>query len=233
VTVGSSPTGVAIDEGTGAALITNTGTNTVSELDLALLFGSGAATSLTATSIGVDQSPIAVAIDPDRGTNNRGLAVVTALQLQAGGSPLGVLDDVDLGGTVPAKSTSAAVGNVTATPTGIAFDPTIIPARFYASSSGGNVVTSYNPDTGSTTAVHVGINPNSLAFNPETGGIMTVNTSSQTVSIVDTLSNPFTTRRNFGLNGSAQFGIAIDQFTNLAVIADQASNRLLIFPVPN
>ena len=233
VTVGSSPTGVAIDDGTGAALITNTGTNTVSELDLALLFGSGAATSLTATSIGVDQSPIAVAIDPDRGTNNRGLAVVTALQLRAGGSPLGVLDEVDLGGTVPAKSTSATVGNVTATPTGIVFDPTFIPALFYASSSGGNVVTSYNPDTGSTTAVHVGINPNSLAFNPETGGIMTVNTSSQTVSIVDTLSNPFTTRRSFGLSGSAQFGIAIDQFTNLAVLADQASNRLLIFPVPN
>jgi len=27
--------------------------------------------------------------------------------------------------------------------------------------------------------------------------------------------------------------VAIDQFTNLAVIADQANNRVLIFPVPN
>jgi hypothetical protein len=81
--------------------------------------------------------------------------------------------------------------------------------------------------------VKVGINPTSLAINPQTGGIMTINSTSQTVSIVDTLSNPFKTRRTFGLSGSAQFGIAIDQFTNMAVIADQANNRLLIFPMPN
>jgi len=32
---------------------------------------------------------------------------------------------------------------------------------------------------------------------------------------------------------SAQFGVAIDQFTNLAVIVDQANNRVLLFPMPN
>ena len=233
VTVGSSPTGVAISEDTGAALVANTGSNTVSEIDLALLFGSSPATSLTATSIGVDQSPIAVAIDPDRGTNNQGLAVVTALQLVSGASPTGVLDSVDIGLTVPAKSTTASVGDVTATPTGVVFDPSVFPALFYATSSGGNVVTSFNPDTGSTSSVHVGINPTSLAINPQTGGIMTVNTTGHTVSIIDTISNPFTTRSTFGLGGSPQFGVAIDQFTNLAVLADQANNRVLIFPMPN
>ena len=84
-----------------------------------------------------------------------------------------------------------------------------------------------------TTSVHVGINPTSLAINPQTGGIVTVNSASQTVSIIDTLSNPFRTRNSFGLGGSAQFAVAIDQFTNLAIIADQAHNRVLIFPVPN
>ena len=79
----------------------------------------------------------------------------------------------------------------------------------------------------------MGINPTSLAINPQTGGIMTVNSTSQTISIIDTISNPFKTRRTFGIGGSAQFGVAIDQFTNLAVIADQANNRVLIFPVPN
>jgi DNA-binding beta-propeller fold protein YncE len=62
---------------------------------------------------------------------------------------------------------------------------------------------------------------------------MTVNSISNTVSIVDTLSNPFKTRRSYSLGGSPQFGIAIDQFTNLAVIADQANNRVLLFPLPN
>jgi DNA-binding beta-propeller fold protein YncE len=224
---------VAINEGTGAALVANTGANTVSEINLALLFGSSPATSLTATSIGVDQQPIAVAIDPDRGTNNQGLAVVSALQLNIGSIATGVLDSVDIGLVSPAKSTTAAVGSVTATPTGVVFDPSVSPALFYATSSGGNVITAFNPDSGLTSSVHVGINPTSLSLNPQTGAIMTVNSISNTVSIVDTLSNPFKTRRSYSLGGSPQFGIAIDQFTNLAVIADQANNRVLLFPLPN
>ena len=233
VTVGNSPTGVAIDEGTGATLVANTGDGTVSELNLALLTGSSPATSLSALAIAIDTSPIAVAIDPDRGTNNNGLAVVTALQLVSGSAPVGVLDAIDLGGQSPAKSTTASVGSVTSTPTGIVFNPTVSPTLFYATSSGGNVVTTFNPDTGASTSVHVGINPTSLAINPQTGGIVTVNSASQTISIIDTLSNPFKTRSTFGLGGSPQFGVAIDQFTNLAVLADQANNRVLIFPVPN
>ncbi|HET8966751.1 MAG TPA: YncE family protein, partial [Candidatus Acidoferrum sp.] len=235
VTVGSTPTGVAINEGTGAALVANTGSNTVSQIDLSLLFpASGTApTTLSAITISVDTSPIAIAIDPDRGTNSQGLAVVTALELISGSLPTGVLDAIDIGGATPAKSTSAVTGSVSSAPTGIVFDPSVSPALFYANSSGANTVTSYNPDTGLTSSVKVGINPTSLAMNPQTGGIMTINSTSQTVSIVDTLSNPFKTRRTFGLSGSAQFGIAIDQFTNMAVIADQAHNRLLIFPMPN
>jgi len=191
------------------------------------------ATSLTSTSISIDQGPIAVAIDPDRGTNSRGLAVVTALQLISGSAPIGVLDAIDIGNATPAKSTAAATGTVSATPNGIVFDSSVLPALFYSVSSLGNLVTAFNPDNGGTSTVRVGINPTSLAINPQTGGIMTVNSTSQTISIIDTISNPFKTRRTFGIGGSAQFGVAIDQFTNLAVIADQANNRVLIFPVPN
>jgi len=239
VTVGSQPMGVAISDDTGVALVANTGSATVSEINFGPLFPSPGSTttpptSLTAVTIGVDQSPIAVAVDPDRGTNNRGLAVVTALQLLSGSTAVGVLDAVDIGGSTPAKATSGAVGaSVTATPTGIVFDPSVSPRLFYAVSSGGNVVTAFNPDNGGTSSVHVGINPTSLALNPQTGGIMTINFTGQTVSIIDAVSNPFTTRRTFGLGGSSQFGIAIDQFTNLAVLADQANNRVLIFPMPN
>jgi len=236
VTTGSSPTGVAINEGTGAALVANTGSNTVSEINLGLLFpptGTTAPATLTATTIGVDTEPIAIAIDPDRGTNNRGLAVVSALALASSTFPRGVLDSVDIGSTVPAKSTTAAVGSVTATPTGVVFDPSVSPAQFYAVSSGGNVISSFNPDTGASSTVHVGINPTSLAINPQTGAILTVNSISNTISIVDTLASPFKTRRSFGIPGSPQLGVAIDQFLNLAVIADQAHSRVLLFPMPN
>jgi len=247
VTTGSGPIGVAINEGTGAALVANTAQNTVSEINLGLLFPpvttppTTTPSTLTATSIGVDTAPIAIAIDPDRGTNNNGLAVVTALALTSN-FPTGVLDAVDIGSTSPAKSTSAGAG-VTLTPTGIVFDPSVSPALFYAVSSGGNLVTSFNPDNGVPSSVHVGINPTSLALNPQTGGIITVNTLNNTISIVDTLSRPFKTRRSFGLPGPPPLGttinqlqtnqVAIDQFLNMAVIVDQAHNRVLLFPIPN
>lgn len=224
VTVGTTPTGVAINEGTGAAIVAVTGSHTISEIDLTQ-------STLSSKTLPIDQSPIAVAIDPDRGTNNRGLAVVTALQLIGGSSPIGALDAIDIGGATPVKSTTGSVSNVSATPTGLVFDPST--ALFYAVSSGGNVVSAFNPDTGGTSSIRVGINPTSLAINPQTGGIMTINAVGQTVSIIDTVSNPFKTRSTFGIGGSSQFGVAIDQFLNLAVIVDQANNRVLIFPMPN
>jgi len=248
VTTGSGPIGVAINEGTGAALVANTQQNTVSEINLGLLFppvttpATAPPTTLSAVSIGVDTAPIAIAVDPDRGTNNNGLAVVTALALTSS-FPRGVLDSVDIGSVSPAKSTTAAVGTVTLTPTGVVFDPSVSPTLFYAVSSGGNLVSSFNPDTGASSSVRVGINPTSLAINPQTGGIMTVNTLNNTISIVDTLSSPFKTRRSYGLPGPPPLGstinqlqtnqVAIDQFLNMAVIVDQAHNRVLLFPVPN
>jgi DNA-binding beta-propeller fold protein YncE len=235
---------VAINEATGAALIANFNANTVSEIDLALLTPPATtpptppATTLTATSIGGIQQPIAIAIDPDRGTNNQGLAVVTALQIVSGAAPNGELASVDIGLTSPALSTTAAIGSVSATPTGVVFDPTAFSGSangglFYANSSGGNEISTFNPDTGAAIPVTVGINPTAIAYNPQTGALLTSNLGSKTASIVDMLSNPFKTRQTLGLPGSLQFGVAIDQFTNLAVIVDQANNRVLLFPMPN
>jgi DNA-binding beta-propeller fold protein YncE len=238
VATGTSPTGVAINDATGAVIITNTGSNTVTEIDMSLLFGTTPATTLTPVSIGGFQLPTAVAIDPDRGTNNQGLAVVTSLQLQNGLAPAGALQGVDIGAAVPILSTTAVTSSVTAPTTGIVFDPTVStgtanPGLFYASSSGGNVISSFNPDSGSVVPVNVGINPTALAINPETGAILTTNVAGKTTSLVDTSASPLKTIGTIGLPGSPQFGVAIDQFTNLAVIVDQANNRVLIFPMPN
>jgi DNA-binding beta-propeller fold protein YncE len=241
VSTGTNPAGVAINEATGAAIVANTGSNTITMINLGLLFpssGTTPPTTLTPTSIGGIQEPIAVAIDPDRGTNNQGIAVVTALQLVSGSSPFGALAVVEIGLETPILSTTSASGSVTATPTGIVFDPSVVTGTankglFYANSSGSNVITAFNPDSGGGSSVNVGINPTSLALNPQTGAILTSNSASNTISIVDTLSNPFKTRQTFGIPGSATFGVAIDQFTNLAVIVDQANNRVLLFPMPN
>ena len=238
VTVGKSPMGVAVNEATGVALVANFDSNTVSQINLGLLFGSAPATSLTATSIGGVQAPIAVAIDPDRGTNNQGLAVVTGLQLISGGSPTGALYPVDIGLANPTLSTTISVGNVTTSPTGIVFNPAVStgtanPGLFYVNSSGGDVISSFNPDNGAPAQTTVGINPTALAVNPQTGAILTANFAGKSASIVDTVASPLKTVQTLGLPGSAQFGVAIDQFTNFAVIVDQANNRVLIFPMPN
>jgi hypothetical protein len=203
------------------------------------LFAATPATTLTPVSIGGFQLPTAVAIDADRGTNNQGLAVVTSLQLQNGLAPAGALQGVDIGAAVPILSTTAVTSSVTAPTTGIVFDPTVStgtanPGLFYASSSGGNVISSFNPDPGgSVVPVNVGINPTALAINPETGAILTTNVAGKTTSLVDTSASPLKTIGTIGLPGSPQFGVAIDQFTNLAVIVDQANNRVFIFPMPN
>jgi len=252
VTVGTSPIGVAINEATGVALVANFGSNTVSQINLGLLTGSSPATSLTAATIGGVQAPIAIAIDPDRGTNNQGLAEVTGLQISSGG-PVGALYPVDIGLATPTLSTSILIGSVISTPNGIVFNPAVpagaappvLPGLspilttgtsnsglFYVNSSGGNVITSFNPDNSQPSQTHVGINPTALAINPQSGAILTSNFGGKSASIVDTVTSPKTVK-TLGLPGSAQFGAAIDQFTNLAVIVDQANNRALLFPMPN
>jgi DNA-binding beta-propeller fold protein YncE len=228
VTVGSTPNGVAIDQESGIAVVANTGSNTVSIIGLIPLLSVPAGT-VTASTVSVNQSPIAVAIDPDRGTNNRGEAVVTSLLLSANGlPPSGELDVVDLGASPISRNTSVTLPTLQSTPTGIVFDPAT--TLFYASSSQGNTVTAFNPDNGQSQSIPVGINPTALAYNYQSSTILTVNALSNTVSIVD--SQTFKTRATLGISGSSQFAAAIHPLTNLAVIADQANNRVLLLPLP-
>ncbi len=229
VTVQSKPLGVAINQDTGAAVVANNGSNTVSLIDLTVLKNTPPGTP-SAISGAVDQQPIAVAIDPDRGTNSHGLAVVTALQQNGTFPATGIVDVVDIGGGAPAKRSSASVTAVSATPTGVVLDNAFSPALFYITSSDGNTITAINPDTGQTQTIRVGVNPTSLAYNSHTGTIITVNTASKTISVID--SQTFQTRATFGIGGSPQFAVAIHPRTNMAVIADQANNRVLLYPLP-
>jgi DNA-binding beta-propeller fold protein YncE len=229
VNVGTAPNGVAIDQETNLAVIANTSSNTVSTIDLTPLTATPIG-ALAPSSVAVDQSPIAVAIDPDRGTNGRGLAVVTCLILSGASSPFLALDAVDIGASTPVRSTSASTSFLSSTPTGLVFDPSVSPALFYAVSTQGNVITAFNPDSGGTQTIKVGINPNAIAFNFQTSTILTVNSLSNTISVVD--SQTFATKATLGIGATSKFAAAIQTFTNLAVIADQANNRVILFPLP-
>jgi DNA-binding beta-propeller fold protein YncE len=235
VAVGTAPSGVAIDQETNLAVIANTSSNTVSTIDLTPLTASPIG-KLAPVTVAVDQSPIAVAIDPDRGTSGRGMAVVTCLILNGASAPFGALDVVDIGGTTPVKSSTASISGIQATPTGIVFDPSVVtgttnPGLFYAVSTQSNQITTFNPDNSSAHTIQVGINPTAIAHNFQTGTMLTVNSLSNTISIVD--SQTFRTKETLGIGAKSNFTAAIQTFTNLAVIADQANNRVLLLPLPN
>src|SRR5439155_725273 len=135
------------------AVVTNSGCNSVSVLDIAPQlpvydtsgnftgFTSNAQFGTVLNTVPTGSAPQGIALSP-----RFGLAVVTALQLISGQAPIGVLDAIDIGNATPAKSTTAATGTTTATPTGIVFDSSVSPALFYSVSSGGNLVTAFNPD---------------------------------------------------------------------------------------
>lgn len=224
ISLGDNPTAVAMDQDTGRAYVVNTGSNTLTALDLNV-------STPTASTTGVDQQPISIAIDPDRQ-----VALVGAVQL-SGSSAFGVLDIIDIATTSPSRtgtiSTSASL------PTGIVFDPAVNPAVFYAVSSLSNSFVVANPDNGgSGISVRVGLNPTSLAYNPQTGTLLTLNTISNTLSIVDAQTR--TTRETLSLGTppvsvgatNPQFAVAIHPRTNLAVIADELHGRVLLYPVP-
>jgi DNA-binding beta-propeller fold protein YncE len=229
VTIGTSPLGVAIDQDTGAAVIANNGSNTVSLIDLTVLTQSPPGIP-KAVNAAVDLQPIAVAIDPDRGTKGHGEAIVTAVTQSGISAATGVLDVVDIGTGTPVKNANATLSFLTATPTGIVFDPAVSPGLFYVTSSDGNVIGAFNPDNSQLLQIRVGINPTSIAYNLQTGTIVTVNTVSNTISFID--SQTFKTRGTFGVSGSPQFAAAIHPRTNMVVIADQANNRVILYPSP-
>ena len=63
--------------------------------------------------------------------------------------------------------------------------------------------------------------------------IVSANSTANTMSVIDAVNAPtFATRETLGISSQSQFAVAIDQFTNTAVMADQNNDRILILPVP-
>jgi DNA-binding beta-propeller fold protein YncE len=226
VAVGLSPLGVAIDQDRALALVANSGSNTVTAIDLTVLLPGAVTTKTpTPTTIAVSGAPTAIAIDP-----NRAIAVVTVLQNSGSTVATAGLDVISLASKPPTRSASASVGSLTASLTGIVYDPAPRTALFYATSTQQNAIYAFNPDTGSTQTIRVGINPYSLVYNYQTGGILTINSTSATSSIID--SQTFKTRDTLGISSQSQFASAMDNVTNTVVMVDQNNNRVIMLAMP-
>jgi len=232
VTVGLAPLGVAIDQDRALALVANSGSNTLSSIDLTVLLpGAVTTTSPVATTVALSGPPTAIAISPDQA-----IAVVTNLQNTGTSVASAGMDVVTLSGSVPVRSTTASVTSLTASLTGIVFDPapafnpTPSDAVFYATSTQQNAVYVFDPSTGSTNTIRVGMNPYSLGYNYQTGTLVTINSTSNTSSIID--SQNLRTRQSLGISSQSQFAVAVDNWLNTAVIADQNNNRVLLLALP-
>ncbi len=203
------PDGVAVDLGTGNALVTANGASVVDTFAVST-------TAQTPTNIGVQQSPSGVAIDP-----LRGVAVVANSASGSNNTSILNLSSSSTTFTTPAGSIFF--------PQGVAFDP--ISDTFMITSGSNNQVVLLNPVSDQTAAIRVGIDPSSIAYNAISGTLVTANSLSSTVTMVDFLDQ--TVRAVFSLKSSSQFAVAIQPQTNLAVIADTADNQLLLVPLPN
>jgi DNA-binding beta-propeller fold protein YncE len=245
--VGNNPQGVAVYPQAGLAVVANSGSNTVSVVDL---LNDGIATAFT-----VDPIPSGVAVN--QGTGN---AVVTASGASLADTfpvstsaqtpatigvlqgPTGVAIDPKKNVAVVADSNSSrasVVGLSTNTttlnsgtivfPQGVVFDP--IANNFLITSSATNQVTILNPNSGFSSAIRVGIDPSSIAYNFESGTLVTANNLSGTMTVVDFIDQ--TVRGVFSLRSSTQFAVDIHPQTNLAVVADTVGNQLLLVPLPH
>jgi DNA-binding beta-propeller fold protein YncE len=199
------PTGVAVNVGTGSAVVTARGASLVDVFRVST-------SSQAPTTIGVQQGPTGVAIDPKSQT-----AVVA-------NSSSNTASIVNL-----STNTTTFTSNPIIVPQGVAFDP--IFNNFLITSSAGNQVIILNPSSVSTAAIRVGIDPSSIAYNFESGTLVTANSLSGTMTVVDFVDD--SVRGVFSLFSSTQFAVDIHPQTNLAVVADPVDNQLLLVPLPH
>ena len=227
VTAGSGAMGAAADEATGEVAIANSVANTVTVVNV-ITGGT--------SSISTGQRPVAVGFNY---VNHQIAAAATS------SNSLGIS-----GGTSGSVSQSFNI-NV---PTSVIYDPvttdcgstTNTTGCFIVASSTSNIVEVIDPVNSFQTAFRVGINPTAIAYNYFTSTLVSANTASHTVSVVDflgqkirailtlppTLPANSNLAQNLAIAGALQYALDVHPLTNIAVIADTANGRVLFVPLP-
>jgi DNA-binding beta-propeller fold protein YncE len=236
------PIGVAVDQYSALAAITDTivaGANNLGELSSFIVEGATSGTAAAPTS--VDYLPLAVAIDP---TINNDVTQVVAGVTTASNLTSTNNSGLDL---LPLPGGSITRVNMSL-PTGIVFDA--LNQVFLVADSTANNVNIVDPLTSEqTSSVSTGINPTSVDYNFNTSTLVTSNAASNTLSILAYVCPPnpngfsncpvprvYEVLDVGSVAASVLPGpnsIAIDPRLNLAVQIDQANNRILLVPLPH
>ncbi len=256
ITVGSDPQGVAIEPASGNVAVTNRGDDTTSMFNLATLSTAPVTVSVAGEPIGVDINPNdqtvvvanfnansdsislftaptsslvapAATTVPTGGQGPYSLAIdpYDSLVLVANAND-GVLSVFNIGlSTSPGEVFTA---NGPTQPTGVVFDP--VTKLFVVASSLTNSVFFVDTTTHQVTSSRIGINPAAMALNYLTSTLVTANPASSTISVMDIITRRV--KANLGIPGSNLVSVAINKERNLAVVVDEANNRLLLIPLP-
>jgi len=233
----SGPTGVAIDQDTATGVVTNTNPGSATSLGTVETVVLSATAPTAGTTVSVDHNPVAVAIDPE----------ITVLGSTVGYA--GVATDSSTSSVDFVNLTTAGIAGRASNlenPSGIVFDP--VNQMFLTANSLLNEVVIIDPSTFIETAVPVGIGPTSLDYNFQTSTLVTVNSISNTLSVVSyvcplSVAAPSClgpqTQTVLGLGGTQTSSpvlgpnaVAIDPKLNLAVLIDADNNRVLLVPLP-
>jgi DNA-binding beta-propeller fold protein YncE len=234
----TGPDGVAFNQDTATAAITSTNSGSVfttGNVSFLSVSRDPSALPQISTALGgspvVDQNPVAVAMDP---TINFA-AVATASSTSA-------LDVLNV-----AFETIAGRVSGLANPSGVVFDP--VNQVFVTVNSLLNNVIFTNPAALTSTSASVGIAPTSVDYNFQTSSLVTANTGSHTMSVLDYTCPPSLAAPTcvspqvravieFGGAQSSAFvlgpnAVAIDPKLSLAVLVDPDNNRVLLIPLPH
>jgi YVTN family beta-propeller protein len=233
------PVGVAVNEDTLVAAITNSATSSLT--NPSAISSVSFVDITTATAIlnppAIDEDPIAVAIDPTLNLVATACELVPTSTTQQAGA-------LDIG-TVNGNPSSTRVFGLQI-PTGVIFDP--VSQVFMVANSAMNQVLIVDPVTFKPTPIRAGIDPTSLDYNFQTSTLVTVNSASNTLSILDYVCPPTGVNPACGapqvrtileFSGSQsfstllQFAVAVDPKLNLAAVVDTANSRLLLVPLPH
>lgn len=217
IATGNGPLGVSINPQTTTAVVANNTSNTLSLIDI----DNPSGPSVTAT-IPTDTNPLATAVDSAlnyaavTATGGTGTSTVVLYNL-ANNSTVGRISGLDL-------------------PSGVVFDP--VGGMFVVANSLQNNLVLIDPVTLLTTSVRTGINPYSLDYNFQTSTLVTANSLSGTLSVMAYLEQSgivqqATVQGVLPIGNASMFSVAIDPLTNMAVVADQANNRVLLVPLPH
>jgi YVTN family beta-propeller protein len=229
----SSPVGVGVNQDTGQAAVTATNPTSAVSTGTLAVFGLPATTATAASALSVDHDPVAVAVDP----NLDYAAVATASQASS-------INIINMSTFATAGTLNGALEN----PGGIIFDP--VNQVFLTANTLLNDILLVDPTSFAETPVNVGIAPTSLDYNYQTSTLVTANSPSGTLSVLDYVCPPGagaaaacvgpSVQTVLGLGGTqtsplvlGPSAVAIDPKLNLAVLVDPDNSRVLLVPLPH